>query len=62
MKSSEVQNTEEADKEEEEMSNGEDVLTRCLPLWFVLQHLGHDGITKRIEYAFSLVGRFQSFI
>ena len=60
MKSSKMQKTKEADeKEEEEMS---DVLGRCLPLWFVLQHLGHDGITKRIEHAFSLVGRFQSVI
>lgn len=56
MNSSKMQKTKEAhEKEEEEMS---DVLGRCLPLWFVLQHLGHDGITKRIEHAFSLAKKF----
>lgn len=57
-----MQKTKEADEEkEDEMSDGcgEDALERCLPLWFVLQHLGHDGITKRIEHAFSLVSRFK---
>lgn len=30
-------------------------LSRCLPVWLTLQHLGHDGLSTRIEHTMWLV-------